>query len=106
MAQKSVVVDNDAAARTSLIKVKGPFDFNLHRAFQEAFRSSEFRSYVIDLTETTYLDSSGLGSLLHLKEFSESKGGTMEVVAVPGLILKTLEMAHFDTLMTIRKAAA
>lgn len=106
MSESRVSVEVDASKQEVLLQVEGAFDFNLHKSFSEGFRSAPYRRYVVDLVQTTYLDSSALGSLLQLKEFAESRGGSVEVVAAGGLVQDTLEMAHFDRILKVRLEAA
>lgn len=97
-------VDEDRGTVT--IRVSGPFDFNLHQPFCDAFERAPHRSYVVNLEAASYLDSSALGSLLQLKEFAEAREGQVVVEVSPGLVLETLEMAHFTRIMDVRRVAA
>ncbi|MEC9085422.1 MAG: STAS domain-containing protein, partial [Pseudomonadota bacterium] len=55
--------------KTLTICVEGRFDFSTHQSFRDAYEHSEptVSHYVIDLSDTTYLDSSALGMLLLLR---------------------------------------
>lgn len=85
------------------ISISERFDFNVHAQLRAAYRNAEKRyaGYVIDLKDTTYMDSSALGMLLQIKE--HAGGGAQSVRirnAAPG-IRDILRVANFDKLMTI-----
>jgi anti-anti-sigma factor len=56
--------------RVVTITISGRFDFDLHQEFRQAFEHAEDEeaSYVIDLAQAEYMDSSALGMLLLLRE--------------------------------------
>ncbi|MEB0154616.1 STAS domain-containing protein, partial [Pseudomonas sp. CCC3.2] len=52
------------------ITITGRFDFAAHQDFRGAYEGSEGtpRRFVVDLKDTSYLDSSALGMLLLLRD--------------------------------------
>jgi ABC-type transporter Mla MlaB component len=56
--------------RVVTITISGRFDFDLHQEFRQAFEHAEDEeaSYVIDLAQAEYMDSSALGMLLLLRD--------------------------------------
>ena len=52
------------------IKVNGRFDFSSHQEFRDAYEkvASSVDTYNVDLSGTSYLDSSALGMLLLLRD--------------------------------------
>lgn len=52
------------------IVIKGRFDFSSHQLFRDAYERfyKAPDTYIVDLKDTTYLDSSALGMLLLLRD--------------------------------------
>lgn len=88
---------------TATIKVIGRFDFSSQRDFRNAYQNQEqaIIEYVVDLSQTEYIDSSALGMLLLLKEYVESKNGQSKLSQPAPEIKKILTMSNFDQLFTI-----
>lgn len=85
---------------TLTIRVVGSLDFGMHRAFRDAYETAppQIMNYVLDLSETTRLDSSALGMLLLLRDHA---GGNSERVRLRGAhdnVQKTLSAMNFDQL--------
>lgn len=84
------------------IEIVGPFDFNAHRRFRQVFVDSSAREFTVDLGRSQYIDSSGLGMLLQLKEFAEARSGALKLVVPDECpVREMLRVAHFDQLMVI-----
>ena len=88
---------------TATIKIIGRFDFSSQRDFRNAYQGQEktVTEYVVDLSQTEYIDSSALGMLLLLKEHVESKNGHSKLSQPAPEIRKILTMSNFDQLFTI-----
>jgi len=86
-----------------IIEVHGTFDHLMHRDFRAAYRDEDAdTAYVLDLHKTEYMDSAALGMLLLLREHA---GGEKANICIKGCrknILKTLTVAQFDQLFSIR----
>jgi HptB-dependent secretion and biofilm anti anti-sigma factor len=94
------------AGATAIISMSGRFDFNVHRAFREAYDpllpQKDISSLEIDLGGVEYLDSSALGMLLLLRERAATEGKEV-VLCKPGdTVRKILDIANFAKLFTIR----
>ena len=62
--------------KTINISISGRFDFSNHKEFREAYRNTPAGSaneFVLDMSETDYVDSSALGMLLLLREHAGSE---------------------------------
>lgn len=79
------------------IRVKGRFDFNVVQDFRHAYNdlNKPNASYVVDLGETEYMDSSALGMLLHLWKFAGSEKAKVRLTRCNASIKKVLEITHF-----------
>jgi anti-anti-sigma factor len=82
------------------ISIPGRFDFSIHREFREAYSQHDPGrvKFIVDLSQTDYLDSSALGMLLLLRKFSggDSAGVTIRNAREP--VDKILRVANFDKL--------
>nr|CRH04681.1 putative Anti-sigma-factor antagonist [Candidatus Magnetococcus massalia] len=88
--------------KETVIRVRGRF--NVQQLFEvNNIRPSDNpdHNYVIDLSETEFLDSSGMGIILRLRE---QVGGTQENMVIRKArpeIRRLLETVQFDKLFTI-----
>ncbi len=85
------------------IAVDGRFDFSQHKAFRDAYRDIDANAmrFVVDLSGTSYLDSSALGMLLLLREHA---GGEEALVRIQGCgedVRRVLRIVNFQQLFSI-----
>lgn len=87
------------------ISIEDRFDFSLHQKFREAYEDC-IQSNVeinIDLSKTSYMDSSALGMILLLKDHVEKFACTFKISKPNETVNQILEIAQFHRLMTIEK---
>jgi anti-anti-sigma factor len=86
------------------IRIKGRFDFSTHQDFRSAYESpsSSPDSYVVDLREATYLDSSALGMLLLLRDHAGGDGSRVRIINCNPDVKKILAISNFEQLFTIQ----
>ncbi|SEP72397.1 anti-anti-sigma factor [Ectothiorhodospira magna] len=85
------------------ITIEGRFDFSEHRPFRDAYRDvppSGMR-FLVDLSGTTYLDSSALGMLLLLREHAGTESDRVTIRGCTDDVLRILKIANFDRLFTL-----
>ncbi|MEO5350542.1 MAG: STAS domain-containing protein [Magnetococcus sp. YQC-3] len=102
----SAVIAVSRSACETVIHIKGRFTFEVHTQFREAYREdalslSQGRRFVVDLTGAEFIDSSGLGMLLLLREMTDSINSEVEIVNARPEILKMLHTAKFEQLFKI-----
>lgn len=87
------------------IAVEDRFDFSVHQTFREAYIDSDNpgTEFVLDLSSTTYMDSSALGMILLLKDHVEKISGKLVISKPNDSVNKILEIAQFHRLMTIER---
>ncbi|MGA8866978.1 MAG: STAS domain-containing protein [Candidatus Sulfotelmatobacter sp.] len=64
----------------------------LHSHIGDSF--GKYDDIVLQLDQVEFVDSSGLGALVHLMHAARAKGGDVKLSGVPPHIRKTLEMTH------------
>lgn len=85
------------------IKVKGRFDFGKHQEFRESYERKAKKPdfVVVDLKETTYLDSSALGMLLLLRDHLGGEEPQIKVINTAPDVRKILAISNFEKLFEI-----
>lgn len=85
------------------IAIDGRFDFSLHQEFRDAYINHNKHEvvYVLELINTTYMDSSALGMILLLKDHADSHAGEVIINKPSEAVYKILEIAQFHRLMAI-----
>ena len=82
------------------IAVIGKFDFQLYDDFRAAFANTAGRGvgYIVDLSDTDYLDSSALGMLLLLREHAGGEFSDIRISQASTEVRKILDVANFGKL--------
>ncbi|MBD8237192.1 MULTISPECIES: STAS domain-containing protein [Pseudomonas fluorescens group] len=85
------------------IAIKGRFDFGSHQDFRGAYECfyKVPESYVVDLKDTTYMDSSALGMLLLLRDHAGGDDAQVTVINSNSDVRKILAISNFDKLFDI-----
>jgi len=85
------------------IAVAGKFDFQLYDEFRASYAETAGQGvdYVVDLTDTEYLDSSALGMLLLLREHAGGEASRIEITQASPEVRKILDVANFGKLFKI-----
>src|SRR3954470_23201869 len=90
---------------TQVVAVRGEIDLftapELKTALGEAIEGGKSR-IVVDLGETTFLDSTALGVLIGTVKRLRSRDGRLTIVNVDQNIAKTFEITGLDQIFTIR----
>ncbi len=85
------------------ISVAGKFDFQLYDEFRASYADTAGNgiSYVVDLSDTEYLDSSALGMLLLLREHAGGESSDIEITQASPEVRKILDVANFGKLFKL-----
>jgi anti-anti-sigma factor len=85
------------------ILITGRFDFAAHQAFREAYESAAGtpQRFVVDLKETSYLDSSALGMLLLLRDHAGGEHANIRLINCNADVSTILTISNFSKLFTI-----
>ena len=85
------------------ILIQGRFDFGAHQEFRNAYErvNRTPQRYVVDLKETTYLDSSALGMLLLLRDHAGGDSAQIRLLNCNPDVRKILAISNFEQLFNI-----
>lgn len=86
------------------LRVAGRFDFAACEALQAAFEKeldAGFRSFTIDMSASSYIDSAALGMLLYIDHVS-GLDASVHIVGVNGQVLDAVQKTHLDQVLDIR----
>ena len=56
---------------------------------------------VLDFSRVSRIDARGLGLLLEMREYAESKGTQFKLINVPRLVKRIFEISHLDSVFEI-----
>lgn len=78
------------------------FNFSSHQDFREAYEGvGPEQSYVVDLRDTKYLDSSALGMLLLLRDHAGGERSRIRLVNCKRDVITILTISNFSKLFQI-----
>jgi anti-anti-sigma factor len=99
----SVIAEASPDGQKLTISIKGRFDFAKHQEFRESYEllTHKPESFVVDLKDATYLDSSALGMLLLLRDHAGGDHADIRVVNSSSDVKKILAISNFDKLFDI-----
>jgi len=88
-----------------VVGVRGELDLAAAEAFEDAIASVRDASHVVvDLTDCTFLDSSGVRALsLSARDITE-RGARIDVVASNPAVLRVLEITRVDSLAPVHES--
>lgn len=89
--------------KTLTITVQGRFDFSSLQMFRGAYEKVQPKpgSYVIDLKESEYLDSSALGMLLALRDYAGGDDSDLSIINCNSDVKKILVITKLDELFKV-----
>jgi anti-anti-sigma factor len=93
---------------TYAFQLSGDVDFGLKDELRERaaeFESSSCPNATVDMGQVTFLDSTGLGFLVNLRNIAESRQGRVEVVDPPDVVLRLLRLVNLDGRFDVRRKA-
>jgi len=85
------------------ISVSGRFDFAAHQDFAKAYKAypKGAKTYLVDLSGAEYMDSSAMGMLLQLREYSNKNEGGVTLANGNEGVKEILRIANFDKLFKV-----
>jgi len=94
-------LSNDGILLT--ITVQGRFDFSALQNFRNAYENimPKPAKYIVDLKDAEYLDSSALGMLLALRDYSGGEKANISLINCNPDVKKILVITKLDELFTV-----
>jgi len=88
------------------VKITGELDLSVAENFRSELdcmlNNKQARHLILDFTDVTFIDSSGLGVILGRYKRLAEIGGTVQICGVNGQIAKILELSGLSRIMEIR----
>jgi anti-sigma B factor antagonist len=104
MPPEFAITEQSIDAERHVLAVRGEIDLftapELKQVLAESIESGR-NHIVVDLTETTFLDSTALGVLIGAVKRLRSRNGALAIVNVDENIAKTFEITGLDQIFTI-----
>src|ERR687893_1566443 len=104
MAIEFSVQDRPAGSKAHVVAVRGEVDLFTAPEFKQRVMgpiAAGVDHLVVDLTETTFIDSSSLGVLIGAHRRLKSRGGRLVVACAEDAIIKTFRITGLDTVFTL-----
>lgn len=99
----SITTSKSADGSVLTIRIQGRFDFSSHQEFRDSYENNDsVKEYLIDMKETTYLDSSALGMLLLLRDFAGGDHANVSISNCNSDVKKILTISNFEQLFVIQ----
>jgi anti-sigma B factor antagonist len=95
-----------ATGSTAILRLKGPLTLTTLFLLQEALREIGAVDTVIDVTETPYIDSAGLGTILSHWAHTQRTGHKFALTGVSPRIGVLLEITKVNTVLPMFNTAA
>ncbi len=93
----SLSEDNDAF----VISVKGEFDFSMFNSFRDAYTNlvelTASTRIVIDMRDTSSINSSALGMLLNMQRYLNKADGEIEIINANYVVKRVFNITQFDS---------
>jgi anti-sigma B factor antagonist len=86
---------------TLILKLTGPLTINTMFGFQEEFRAMRPPVLIVDLSDSPYMDSAGLGLLLNQYVSAQSGQRTFMISGVSGRIMALIQLTKVDQVLSI-----
>lgn len=91
----------DGATGACILKVPGPLTLQNVFEFQSLARSESERSIIVDLTEVSYMDSVGLGSILGVFASCQRTHRGFAVAGPSSRVLTLFQVAKADRILAV-----
>jgi anti-sigma B factor antagonist len=105
MAPEFALIEESLDDERHIVAIRGEIDLftapEVKTVLASAIDSGRIR-VVVDLTETTFLDSTALGVLIGAVKRLRTRNGALTIVNVDANIAKTFEITGLDQIFTIR----
>jgi anti-anti-sigma factor len=87
-------------AGTTVLKLAGPLTISTMFGFQDEFRTATPQVMILDMSETTYMDSAGLGLIMNYYVSAMDHGRRLLLAGVNERVKALLEMTRVQGVLT------
>lgn len=99
-------LSTEKIGQTLVVKISGELDLSTSPLFREQIElkleeDPNLRYLILDLSETSFIDSSGLGAILGRFKKITQKGGKLSFIQVPSNLCKLFELSGLMRIMEI-----
>jgi anti-anti-sigma factor len=84
---------------TTILKLVGPLTISTMFGFQNELRAVNSDVLIIDLSETPYMDSAGLGLIMNAHVSAQDRGGKLLLAGVNDRVKALFEMTKVQTVL-------
>jgi anti-anti-sigma factor len=85
---------------TKVLKLVGPLTIATMFGFQDAFRAATPKVMIVDMSETTYMDSAGLGLIMNYYVSAQDHGRKLLLAGVNDRVKALFEMTRVQGVLT------
>jgi anti-anti-sigma factor len=86
-------------AGTTILKLSGPLTISTMFGFQNELRTVKADVLIIDLSETPYIDSAGLGLIMNSHVSAMDRGGRLLLAGVNDRVKALFEMTKVNSVL-------
>ena len=100
----NVTIESTQTATHVVVKVAGRMNAENSHEFEEACRAwtnQDVNHLIIDMSELTYVSSMGLRSFIEIGKSMQSRGGTLRLCCLTGLVKQVFEITRLNILFPI-----
>jgi anti-anti-sigma factor len=85
---------------TTVLKLVGPLTLSTIFGFQDEFRSAKPQVMIVDMSETTYMDSAGLGLIMNYYVAAMDQGRKLLLAGVNERVVELFKMTRVQGVLT------
>jgi len=87
--------------KNDTLKIKVEIDLNNSKTLKKEIQKIDSNNIVLDFSEVSYLDSSGIGVLISIHKDLQSKSGSLEIINLDKKMKELFDMVGLSKLMHI-----
>ena len=98
----------EVSGQTAQITLTGSVDINTTGDLRNAIQAvpTSVKSFVINASDVSYIDSSGVAVMLLVKQVAERSSASFAITSVSPMVMKVLELAKLDQVFKIQSVAS
>jgi anti-anti-sigma factor len=99
-----IIINKSKDDNSITLKIQGSFNIGFYTEFYNAIKDilPTRTRYIIDMTETDGIDSTGFGMLLTLRERAGGDNSDISIIIVNQSLFKLFQTYNFNTLFNVK----